>query len=71
VSRVRCKGCATARVTQVRQLRIYSTNKQFQFRLVLCSVCFGGLFDLLVESADGWSEGLWSALDQNARSHQN
>lgn len=62
MSRRPCQGCKRSADMQVRQLRIYSRRKQFQFRLVLCNECFGGLFDLIRLSAESVSEGLWNPL---------
>lgn len=59
-----CKGCEEVRSVQVRQLRIYERRRQWQFRLVLCRECFGGLFDLIRLSADGVTEGLWDPVDR-------
>jgi hypothetical protein len=58
----RCKGCQRFHVLVTRQVRIYSRTKQYQLRIVLCAECFGGLFDLLKDSADGWTEGLWNPV---------
>lgn len=62
MSTQRCKGCNERKSLTVRQLRIYSQTKQFQFRIILCVACFGGLFDLIRFSADGFTEGLWNPL---------
>lgn len=60
---VTCKGCSRRyREIEVRQCRIYSRTKQYQFRFKLCVTCWGGLFDLLRESCDGMTEGLWNPI---------
>lgn len=61
-------ACGQTTTVDVRQLRIYSKVKQWQFRLVLCYVCFGGLFDLIRLSAESMTEGLWSPLPELSRS---
>jgi hypothetical protein len=57
-----CLGCGSRGTHVVRQLRVYSRIKQYQFRIILCHECFGGLFDLIKHSADGMTEGLWNPL---------
>lgn len=67
MSRRPCQGCKRSVTIQVRQLRIYSRAKQFQFRLALCNECFGGLFDLIRLSAESMTEGLWNPLPEMSR----
>jgi hypothetical protein len=57
-----CKGCGRQRDLEPRQLRLYTRRKQFQFKILLCVECFAGLFDLLKDSADGFTEGLWNPV---------
>ena len=58
----KCHGCSRMSRCEIRQIRIYSRQKQWKFRISLCEACFSGLFDLIRLSADGWSEGLWSPI---------
>lgn len=59
---VMCNGCRENRVSVTRQVRIYSRSRQYQMRFKLCETCWGGMFDLMKASADGWTEGLWSPI---------
>jgi hypothetical protein len=70
VARRSCQGCRENPVTETRQLRIYTPKKQYQFRLLLCATCFGGLFDLIQSSADGFTEGLWNPIGIESRKGQ-
>lgn len=62
-----CRGCGAVQRVDVRQLRIYSRDRQWKFRIALCLTCFGGMFDLIKNASDGFTEGLWAPYETDNR----
>lgn len=52
---------------EVRQIRVYSRQKQWQLRTEICRQCWEGMFELMKDSADTVTEGLWNPIGFESR----
>lgn len=63
--RKRCVGCVERAPAETRQVRVYARRKQWLFNTVLCNTCWYGMFDVLRNSSEGVTEGLWQPTTED------
>ena len=57
-----CLMCSNSQAREVRQIRVYTKKRQYEFRLMLCYGCFAGLMSMIDSCSDAMTDGLWNPM---------